>query len=182
MAMHGLGRGLALAALACSAHVAAQTALAQPAAPPPSVCEDATHHQFDFWLGGWDVYPVGSNKAVAHSVIEPVYGGCGVRENWMPFNGTGGGSLNNYDTPSGKWHQTWIDSSGARVEFEGGLVDGKMILTGTHKSGPNAGKGLLLRMTFTPQPSGWVRQFGEQSSDGGSTWQAQYDFIYKPAQ
>jgi hypothetical protein len=179
--MRSLGRSIALAVLASSAHAAAQTA-APTGAPPPSVCEDATHHQFDFWLGGWDVYPVGSNKPIARSVIEPVYGGCGVRENWMPFNGTGGGSLNNYDTPAGKWHQTWIDSSGARVEFEGGLVDGKMIFTGTHKSGPNAGKGLLPRMTFTPQPSGWVRQFGEQSSDGGTTWQAQYDFIYKPAQ
>ncbi|MBO9669464.1 MAG: hypothetical protein J7485_02990 [Sphingobium sp.] len=173
-------------ALACGASVSAQTTPSQPApspaAPPrPPACTDAAHRQFDFWLGGWDVYPAGSDKPVARSVIESVYGGCGVRENWLPLNGAGGGSLNNYDTPSGKWHQSWIDSSGTRVEFEGGLVDGKMVLTGTHKSGPNAGKGLLVRMTFTPLPSGWVRQFGEQSSDNGATWQAQYDFTYKPA-
>ncbi len=67
--------------------------------------------------------------------------------------GTGGGSLNNYDTPAGKWYLTWIDPSGARVEFEGGLVDGEMVLTGTHKSGPQRRQGLLVRMTLRRSPA-----------------------------
>ncbi len=172
---------LLMAASLSAGAVFAQTAPAVQPAPPPA-CASAAYRQFDFWLGPWDVYPAGSGKMIAHSLIQSLYGGCGIRENWMPLQGEGGGSLNSYDMPAGKWHQSWIDSSGTRVEFDGGLVDGKMVFTGEPKSGPNAGKGILLRLTFTPQPNGNVRQYGEQSADGGQSWQPQYDFTYKPAQ
>jgi hypothetical protein len=169
-------------ALLSAAPAAAQPAPAAPPAPQPSACASREHRQFDFWLGAWDVYPAGSNKMIAHSLIQSLYGGCGIRENWMPLGGEGGGSLNNYDTPSGKWHQSWIDSAGTRVDYEGGLVGDRMVFTGEPKSGPNAGKGLQMRMTFTPVPNGNVRQLGEQSADGGQSWQPLYDFIYKSAQ
>lgn len=178
-----LGRALLLVLLAAAPAAAQPPApAAEPAATKPAACASREHRQFDFWLGAWDVYPAGSNKMIAHSLIQSLYGGCGIRENWMPLEGEGGGSLNNYDTPSGKWHQSWIDSAGTRVEYEGGMVGERMILTGEAKSGPSAGKGLLMRMTFTPMPNGNVRQLGEQSADGGQSWQPLYDFIYKSAQ
>ena len=34
-----------------------------------------------------------------------------------------------YDAASDKWHQTWIDSNGAPLYLDGGLVDGHMVLT-----------------------------------------------------
>jgi len=49
-------------------------------------CARAEYRQFDFWIGSWDVYPTdGSSQLVAHSLIESVYNGCGLRENWMPL-------------------------------------------------------------------------------------------------
>src|SRR5438046_10666506 len=92
--------------------VIAALALAQavaPSHPPPPAsaaanpCAGAEHRQFDFWVGKWDVYPSGGDKLTAHSLIESVYGGCGIRENWMPLSGSGGGSLNIYLPQEKHW-------------------------------------------------------------------------------
>ena len=87
-------------ALPLLAVIAGQTApLPQPA--PPPACAAPEHRQFDFWIGRWDVYPTGKDALVAHSLIEKLYAGCTVRENWMPLKGSGGGSLNMYDPADG---------------------------------------------------------------------------------
>jgi len=92
---------------------------ASAAAPPPPACEGEAYSAFDFWVGEWDVYPAGGDKLVAHSRIEKLYGGCAIRENWMPLTGNGGGSLSDYEPTTGRWHQTWIGSAPGRVEFDG---------------------------------------------------------------
>ena len=135
-------------------------------------CAAAEFHQFDFWAGQWDVYgPKG--KQVANSLIEKVYG-CGIRENWMPKNGQDGGSLNIWLPAEKAWKQTWIDSSGSRADFTGGWNGKAMVLTGKW-GGP------LVRMTYTPNPDGSVRQAGEQSTDDGKTWAPSFDFTYRRA-
>jgi hypothetical protein len=156
----------------------AQAAAAQ-AAPPPPPCADEAHAAFDFWVGEWDVYPNGKDTLVAHSRIEKLYGGCAIRENWMPLKGTGGGSLNNLDPATGRWHQEWIGSAPGRVEFDGGPADGKMVLTGYWAGVGGPGKDGLVRMTYTPEPDGSVRQYGEVSYDHGLTWATNFDLIYR---
>ena len=154
--------------------LAAGPALAQtapPAAPPADPCAAAEFHQFDFWAGQWDVYgPKG--KQVANSLIEKVYG-CGIRENWMPFQGGGGGSLNIYVPGAKHWEQFWIDSGGTRATFIGGLKGKEMVIEGEW-GGP------LVRITYTPNADGSVRQYGVQSTDGGKTWAPSFDLMYKP--
>ena len=76
---------LLLAALALAAQ-----APAAPPAPPPPACAAPEHRQFDFWVGRWDVYPTGTERLVAHSLIERLYGDCVIRESWMPLRGGGG--------------------------------------------------------------------------------------------
>jgi hypothetical protein len=156
---------------------AAQTTPFAP--PPPSPCAAEGHNQFDFWVGEWDVYPNGASQLIAHSKIEKLYNGCAIRENWMPLVGAGGGSLNAFDPASNRWHQTWIGSQPGRVEFDGGLADGKIVLTGFWKGVNGPGQDALIRMSYTPQPDGSVRQHGEQSTDQGLTWSTNFDFIYK---
>jgi len=99
----------------------------------------------------------------------------------MPLSGTGGGSLNNYVTDDKRWHQTWVDSSNARVHFVGGLTGGKMVLTGDWKSVNGPGQDAIVRMSYSRNADGSVRQFGETSADFGMTWQASFDFTYKPS-
>jgi hypothetical protein len=169
---HGLCTLLAMASGA-----AAQTP--PPGAPAPAACAAPEHRQFDFWVGYWDVYPTGKDKLVAHSLIEKLYAGCTIRENWMPLNNNAGGSLNMYDPTARKWHQTWQDSQNGRVEFDGGMVDGKMVLVGNWKGANGPGQDALTRMTYTHNADGSVRQFGEQSSDAGKTWSPAFDFTYR---
>ncbi len=157
-----------------------QAAAAPVAGLPPPACDTAAYAAFDFWVGEWDVYHNGAEQQVARSTIERLYKGCAIRENWKPFRGGPGGSLSNLDPTTGRWHQTWIGSSPGRVEFEGGPVDGKMVLTGYWAGVGSAGEDALIRMTYTPNDDGTVRQHGELSLDHGLSWSDSFDFIYRP--
>jgi len=150
----------------------AQTAAAAPVATP-APCAAPEYHQLDFWVGRWDVYPTGKDKLVAHSLIEKVYG-CGIRENWMPLSNQPGGSLSTYVPAEKHWEQFWIDSSGSRAQFAGGWNGSAMVITGKW-GGP------LVRMSYSKNADGSVRQFGEQSTDDGKTWKPSFDFTYRHA-
>jgi hypothetical protein len=155
---------------------------AQSKAAPVRHCASAEYRQFDFWLGRWDVYPSGRSELVAHSLIESVYNGCGVRENWMPLKTeNSGGSLNIYVSSESLWRQTWIDSSGARVDFKGKWNGKAMVLEGYWQDFVAPGKGALVRMTYSEGSDGSVRQLGEASEDDGKSWQPNFDFTYRPA-
>ena len=148
----------------------------------PNPCAAPEHRQFDFWVGKWNVYPTGKTNLVARSLIESVYSGCGVRENWMPLKpNADGGSLNIYVPAEHAWRQTWIDSSGARVDFKGGWNGRAMVLEGFWPDVLGPGKSATVRMTYTRAADGSVRQLGEASEDGGKTWTPNFDFTYRPA-
>lgn len=165
---------LTIASLLIAQVVSAQT-------PPPPPCQSEAHAAFDFWVGEWDVFPSGQDTQVARSKIERLYGGCAIRENWMPLQGAGGGSLNNLDPATGRWHQTWVGPSPGRVEFEGGPIEGGMVLTGYWRGVGGPGKDGLVRMTYTLGADGSVRQHGEVSFDHGVSWQDSFDLIYRRA-
>ena len=149
-------------------------------APPPAAaasqppCAAEENRQFDFWVGKWDVYPTGKDKLVAHSLIEKVYNGCGVRENWMPLSNQTGGSLNIYLPEEKHWEQFWIDSGGSRAVFTGGWNGKAMVIQGKW-AGP------LVRISYSKNADGSVRQFGEQSTDEGKSWAPSFDLTYRPA-
>ena len=152
--------------------------------PPPQPCASEVHAGFDLWVGEWDVYPNGQDNQVATSRIERLSGGCTIREQWMPLQGSGGISLSSVNHNTGRWEQTWVGSDGTRVDFEGGVVadeDGaKMVLTGYWDNIAGPGVDALVRMTYSKTEDGNVRQFGEASTDHGLSWQTSFDLIYKP--
>ena len=135
-------------------------------------CSSSEHHQFDFWVGHWDVFNA-KRQLVAHSRIEKVYG-CGIRENWMPLDNKPGGSLSIYVPAKKRWEQFWIDSSGSRAIFSGGWNGRAMVISGRWGAP-------LVRMSYSRNADGSVRQSGEQSSDGGKSWKGSFDFTYRPA-
>jgi hypothetical protein len=160
---------------------ATSAAPAAPPAPPPPACATAAHAAFDFWVGEWDVYPSGKDRLVAHSRIEKLYAGCAIRENWMPLQGVGGGSLNTLDPATGRWFQYWVDGQGGRVSFAGGPATGKMVLTGFWAGVNGPGQDGLIRMTYSALDKDTVRQFGEVSTDHGLTWTTSFDLVYRRA-
>ncbi|HKP34594.1 MAG TPA: hypothetical protein VJT70_07430 [Sphingomicrobium sp.] len=164
---------VAVLGLATTVPAAAQQPAPAPA-KPAAPCAAPEHRQFDFWVGRWDVYPTGKDKLVAHSLIESVYNGCGVRENWMPLSNQPGGSLNIYVPEQKRWEQFWIDSQGSRAIFTGGWNGKAMVIQGKW-AGP------LVRISYTKNADGSVRQFGEQSTDEGKNWAPSFDLTYRPA-
>ena len=153
------------------------TGIASAQSAPQPVCVTDEYRQFDFWLGQWDVYDPRTNQLVAHSLIEKLYDGCAVRENWLPLNGRGGGSLNSYRPDRKQWVQIWTDWQNSLNEYRGGLENGSMVMTGTSISA--SGKDLPARMTFEPKKDGSVVQTGYNSADSGKTWQLSYQFVYR---
>jgi hypothetical protein len=152
-----------------------------PPANPPAHCTAAEYHQFDFWIGEWRVFRTSKpDEMVGGSKIVSVHNGCGILESWQPFTLNTGGSLSSFDRATGKWRQTWIDSTGGRGEFSGGLVDGVMVLTGPWSGYGGPDKDALIRMTFSQIDGGAVRQLGEKSRDGGTSWTSAFDFTYRP--
>jgi hypothetical protein len=163
-------------AFGCAALFAGSALGLHAQASPPPPCAASEHRQFDFWLGEWEVAAAGT--PVGHNRITPLFGACGLREEYAGARGGfAGTSFNVYDAARGVWHQTWIDNSGALLVLEGGLRDGRMVLEG-QRPGPE-GTTRRERIIWTPNSDATVRQLWEVSTDGGSTWSVVFDGLYR---
>lgn len=151
-----------------------------PAPPPPSACAAAAHRAFDFWIGSWDAYVTGTETLAGRSIVASTDAGCVITEQWTsvraPYTGR---SLNLYDATSGRWLQFWTDSQGEITRFVGDATATGMQLLAIDETAPGRSGLQTLRMTFTRNRDGSVRQFGETTGDGGKTWAASYDFTYR---
>ena len=90
-----------------------------------------------------------------------------------------------FTAPVGEWvtrqyAETFTSEVLSPSAFVGGLVDGKMVLSGLWKGVLGPGKDALIRMTYSKNADGSVRQHGEQSTDAGKTWSTNFDFTYHP--
>jgi hypothetical protein len=146
---------------------------------PPTPCSTAHYHQFDFWIGDWAVtsggQPAGTNS------IHPILNGCALQEKWQGTGpgGTTGTSFNVYDQATGKWHQTWVDSSGTLLQLDGGLEGDSMVMQG-QRPAPDGSGITTHRIRWTPNPDGSVRQLWDASRDG-KAWTVLFDGLYRKA-
>jgi len=126
-------------------------------------------HDFDFWVGEWEVTDPEGNP-VGENSITSLAGTGAVAEHWHGASGVEGWSLSSWDAARGCWHQTWVDSSGGVLLLDGGLREGAMVLSGE-------AEGELQRISWTPG-DGRVRQHWEVSGDDGLTWRTAFDGRY----
>lgn len=133
-------------------------------------------HEFDFWIGAWEVIDQATGELAGHNVIEAHAGGLVLVESYSTPRGFAGLSLNAWDAAAGRWHQCWMDSSGTVLDLYGGIVGEAMVMTGETPKGSGV---QLERITWTPSPNGTVRQHWEQSPDGGATWTTVFDGLYR---
>jgi len=167
---------VAACARATAAPAAPAASPAQRAAPRPT-CTAAEHHQFDFWLGRWEVRAA-DGRLLGTSWIEGVLDGCALVEHWTGAGPGRGTSLNFYDRASAQWSQTWIDNAGQPLRLSGGLRGGAMVLEGgTPAAGPS-GQPARQRVTWRSLPGGAVQQTWERSTDDGATWTVVFDGRY----
>lgn len=149
---------------------ASAQAPALPTLPP-------VNHDFDFWVGEWEVTNQASGRKAGENRIERKHDGRVLVENYTTPGRFTGMSLNAYDELAKRWHQCWMDNTGGVLDLYGGLVDGKMVMSGETITPQGAKQ--LERITWTPNPDGSVRQHWEQSADGGKTWTTAFDGLYR---
>ena len=133
-------------------------------------------HEFDFWIGDWEVR-LADGTLAGHNSITSQEGHCVLIEKWHGAKGGTGTSINYYDDAAGEWVQVWTAAGGSQIIIRGGLTDDGMLLQGTlHNVGSN--EPLPFRGLWTQLDDGRVRQFFEQSNDGGESWSPWFEGFY----
>jgi hypothetical protein len=110
--------------------------------------------------------------------VAVIQNGCGIQENWSGADGGSGTSFNGYFDADRKWHQTWLDSRGGRLDLVGSLVGGKMILRGQVPVRGEPGQKVLHQISWERHHDGSVRQLWQSSPDGGASWTVVFDGTY----
>ena len=173
---------MVLALLALATAQSASPAQPRLQAPPPIDCNSPEHHQFDFWVGEWDVTPAAAGRGPSgHSSITKVVNGCAISEHFVAPPGAGrstyeGVSYGAYDAFERRWNNYYVDSRGHPMWFTGGFDGSGMILWSFQQAPQGA---YMRRMEIVPQSDGSVRQSGFVTLDNGRNWRPIYDLIYR---
>jgi hypothetical protein len=139
----------------------------------PRACDSSDYHQFDFWVGDWEVFD--SGKPVAHVTVDKILGGCVVRERYREPQGHEGQSFSLYDAGQHLWRQTWMTNSGKFLEITGKFQGDNMVLSGTdHDSTPIR----LVRGTWKSVKGG-VEETATTSTDSGKSWTTWFDLFFR---
>ena len=141
---------------------------------------DVVHeaHQFDFWLGDWDLTwgKDGKGTNSVHSIL----GGRIVQENFVATAGATAGftgmSVSAYNKEQGKWFQTWVDNQGAYLDFVGEFKDNKMTLS---RKAIKDGKEFLQRMVWQDISKNSITWQWERSDDEGKSWTTVWTVHYQ---
>jgi hypothetical protein len=152
-----------------------------PPSPPPKPCLTLPEsRQLDFWIGDWDVSQTGKPvpPKPSRSHIEMSDDGCVINELYTTPVGYSGRSLNAYDANTRRWEQFWVDNAGGLNHYVGHGRDGNMYYEAEFPP-PGKTEPAKNKMTFFAQGKDQVRQLGEQSLDGGTTWTVTYDLTYR---
>lgn len=140
-------------------------------------CEyDDRFDEFDFWIGSWDVRTANGQLA-GYNRIERAERSCVLTEHWTNTVGGTGMSINYVDKTTDEWVQIWNSEGGSQINIRGGLTDEGMSLVGSIHYVAN-GTTAPFRGLWTPLDDGRVRQYFEQSNDGGETWVPWFEGFY----
>lgn len=153
-----------LTAGALAGSAAAQTASVTTA---PAPCEEEIYRAFDFWIGDWDVFDSGGNRA-GENTITVEEGGCLLVERWRGAAGTTGQSYNFYDPARKQWRQLWV-APAATIDYAGGIDGaGAMVLEG--EIAYRNGTAFPFRGTWTLEKGGDVVQHFQQYNPETDEW------------
>jgi len=148
---------------------------------PAYGCDSPEARQFDFWIGEWDLsYVEDGHAATSRNHITKILGGCALLEEFSGPPGTRleGRSLSTFDRATRKWKQTWVDNTASYLDFTGGIVEGRMVLT---REAAITGGRFLQRMVFQDIRADSLKWLWQRSDDDGHTWTTVWEIDYKRA-
>ncbi len=133
---------------------------------------------FDFWIGEWEAF--GAKGKAGDSKISVILDSCVILEEWTSAQqGYAGKSFNTYNAATKMWQQTWVDNKGGITEYCNSVWEKEKMIVTTNNRQQQNGSWLMQRMTFTKLNDDKVRQYGENSTDGGKTWTTGFDLEYR---
>ena len=173
-----------LALILSSAQMAyAETTLPQvsssdsaPVKPLTKPCVAAEHRQFEFWIGDWEV-TTPDGKPADTNLIESIFGGCVLHENWRGRGGSSGQSFNVYDAKRKVWHQTWVDGQGGLLILEGSCAKSTMTLSDKGMPG-KTDVNVINEISWTTLADGAMHQLWRTTANGGKSWSVAFDGKY----
>jgi hypothetical protein len=133
----------------------------------------------DFWLGTWNVTWAGGGQGT--NTIRRVLDDRAIEESFDGRDETSsleGRSLSVRDTADGRWRQTWVDSTGAYLDFAGVVVDGRISFQ--REATPGTGT-VLQRMVWLDVTADAFRWQWQRSADGGASWDVVWEIDYRRA-
>ena len=129
----------------------------------------------DFWIGDWTVsWPGGTGSNRIHrildgKVVEEVF------ECHEPDGSLHGRSVSVLDAADGRWKQTWVDSSGAYLDFVGVVADGRISFQRSASDDHN----VLQRMVWLDVRADSLRWEWQRSTDEGASWLVSWALTYE---
>ncbi len=143
----------------------------------PVPVQPKQNHDFDFWLGRWELTWEGG-QGTNH--IEAILDGRVIQERFEAHaqKGLKGLSVSVYDEQQACWRQTWVDNQGGYLDFTGGMQGDRMILSRTAEKD---GQSIHQRMVWQDIRRDGCMWHWERSTDGGKTWEAMWVIQYTRA-
>ena len=147
--------------------------------------DDLKHEEFfDFWVGTWnlewDDQTAQGGVAKGVNEITKILDGQVIQENFQANTGSNKGykgrSFTVYDPKAKNWKQTWVDSRGGYLDFEGVFQDNKRIFI--RKGIAPWGEEIMQRMVFHDIEKDSFTWDWEISTDNGSNWELKWRINY----
>jgi hypothetical protein len=147
-------------------------------------CDTPEHHQFDFWVGDWQVFDAKTNELVGFDRVEKHSQGCIVQQNLTMITdlyrrpGVGyrlaGISVNRFDGEN--WLELWADNQWGAIALRGMPEGGNAMVLRTITPSRNRD----LRLVWERRPDGGVRALQYVAAAGSGKWELYGDLIYRP--
>lgn len=135
--------------------------------------EKNKNQDFDFWLGEWELtWGEGQHGT---NLVELTMNGAVIQENFETTDYRGM-SVSVFSKEDDHWHQTWVDSSGAYLDFVGEFAAGQMIMS---RSGIVEGSPVKQRMIWYEITTNRFLWNWERSDDEGATWRVVWKIQYQ---
>lgn len=143
-------------------------------------CNTPQHALMDFWVGTWKGTwrnPQSGNEDSASNVVVRSHDGCVIHESFRQgARGLVGSSFSVFDAKRGNWRQTWVDNTGAYMDFVGTLLPDGMSFSRETEAAD--GTKVWERMRFFNATSMSFDWEWERSTDGGKSWVSSWKIRY----
>jgi hypothetical protein len=145
----------------------------------PAIADPLGADALDFWLGSWVVSWAGGGHGT--NTIRRILDDRAIEESFDGSDADGslkGRSLSVRDAADGRWRQTWVDSTGAYLDFAGVAVGGRL---GFQREAIVRSVEVVQRMIWLDVTTDAFRWQWQRSGDRGASWEVAWEIDYRRA-